>query len=600
MIQHTAQPPVEVAVEPTTPPSAELIGTTKGPGEKPHEFCFITPDREQAIKTGEFVYYEARVDGDLRHVLGRVMHRRPVRLFPDGFLADPQVPPEAIATMLGYASAQPELFEVSVAILGYYDPNLHDFVNPRLPPRPGQPIHIASDEMLCAVLSRRKVGQVGSAHIGSLLSRPAGHVPIVLDAATITSTHLAIIASTGAGKSYLAGVLLEELMAPHNRGAVLVIDPHGEYDTLVEMQNVPAFQAPPQGPHEQWSHLGSGAEGYRPEVRVIRPGEVKVRVSSLDLADLRYLLGDLSEKMHYYLGRTYRTVRRRFGEKWTRGQFRVALRSGPNGRPVTDPRTDEELDDEAVDAEREEDSTVGALMWRFSHVLESAIFDDFESLRLDELFRPGRCTVLQLNEVEQREQQVVVATILRRLLQARMDTEKHIAVEGDENYMPYPAFVLIEEAHNFAPASADVVTSRVLKTILSEGRKFGVAIGLISQRPGRLDADVLSQCMTQFILRIVNPIDQSRVAESIESVGRDLLAELPALTKGQAIVAGAAVNTPLLCRVRRRITPHGAEDLDAPSRWQAWFEEGTGANRERDLSLLLRPERRGRNKLFKT
>jgi len=69
--------------------------------------------------------------------------------------------------------------------------------------------------------------------------------------------------------------------------------------------------------------------------------------------------------------------------------------------------------------------------------------------------------------------------------------------------------------------------------------------------------------MTQLILRIINPIDQNRVAES---VGRNLLHELPALSKGQAIVVGAAVNTPVLCRVRRQITEHGAEDVDAPAR----------------------------------
>jgi DNA helicase HerA-like ATPase len=88
-----------------------------------------------------------------------------------------------------------------------------------------------------------------------------------------------------------------------------------------------------------------------------------------------------------------------------------------------------------------------------------------------------------------------------------------------------------------------------------------------SQHSGKLDVDVLSQCMTEFILRLVNPMDQTRVAESVESVERDLLRELPALSKGQAIIAGAAVNTPLLCRVRRRITEHGAEDVDAPARW---------------------------------
>lgn len=561
------------------------IGITKGPGETAHEFTFITPDREQTVKSGEFVYYETTVDGQGRQVLGRVMRRQTVRLFPDGFLADPQVPPGAVAAMLGYAPQEPELFEVTAAILGYHDPVLHDFVNPRLPPRPGHPIYIASDELLRSVLNRRVEGQVGAAHIGSLLSRSTGAVPVVLDAGAITSTHLAIIASTGAGKSYLAGVLLEELLAPYNRAAALIVDPHGEYDTLLELQNAAAFQTD---------------EGYRPEVRIIRPDDVKVRISSLSLADLRYLLPDLSEKMHYYLGRAFRLVQRRYGQKWTLGQFKVVLRSGPNARPVTDPRADEDLED-GPDGEVEEDATIGALIWRVQSVLGgSRIFNDMESLPLGDLFRPGRCTILQLNEIEQREQRVVVATILRRLLQARVDTEKKIAVEGGENYLPYPAFVLIEEAHNFAPASADVITSQVLKTVLSEGRKFGVAVALISQRPGRLDADVLSQCMTQFILRIVNPVDQARVAESVESVGRDLLAELPALSKGQAIVAGAAVNTPLLCRVRRRITPHGAEDLDAPGRWQEWFASGQDSRRLRDLSLLLQPDRRGRGKLFKT
>ena len=195
---------------------------------------------------------------------------------------------------------------------------------------------------------------------------------------------------------------------------------------------------------------------------------------------------------------------------------------------------------------------------------------------------------------------MVVATLLRRLWLARMQTEKREVTKGDENFLGYPAFVLLEEAHNFAPASADLVSSQILKQVLAEGRKFGVAVGLISQRPGKLDADVLSQCMTQFILRIVNPIDQSKVAESVESVGRDLLHELPALSKGQAIVAGAAVNTPLLCRVRRRITEHGAEDVDAPEMWRAWFEQGGDTQQARDEALPFEPPARGKNKLFKT
>ena len=486
--------------------------------------------------------------------------------------------------MIGYAGHDHELFEIGVVILGYYDERLGDFVNPRLPPRAGTPIYIADDEMLAHVLSKRAIGQTGAAHIGSLLSRPAGEVPIAVDLRAVTSTHLAIIASTGSGKSYLAGVLIEELMLPHNRAAVLIVDPHGEYDTLTQMQGLDEFAADDE---------------YRPRVEIIRPGDVKVRISSLTLGDLRYLLPDMSERMHYVLGRAYNLVGRKYGDKWTLAQFRLAVREAEGQMSGKD---EQSIEEQAAGTGPGEDyGTAGAVIWRINSRLEgSSIFDDFQSLPLDRLFRPGQCTVLQLNEVDQREQQVVVATLLRRLLHARMQTEKRLAVEGDETYLPYPAFVLIEEAHNFAPAAADLVSSQMLKTVLSEGRKFGVAVGLISQRPGKLDADVLSQCMTQFILRIVNPVDQARVAESVESVGRDLLKELPALSKGQAIVAGAAVNTPVLCRVRRRITEHGAEDVDAPARWLEWFAQDRASHRERDQALPAEPETRGRSKLFKT
>jgi DNA helicase HerA-like ATPase len=551
--------------------SIRCIGTTKGPGESAHEFTFVTPDAERRVKTGEFVYYEAQVEGQPRQILGRVTDRVPLRLYPDNFMADPAVSPTEVAAMLGFREQPHELFEVTVVVLGYFQPDLGDFVNPRVPPASGSPIYIAEDEMLADVLAKKHRGEIGAAHIGSLLSRGPDAVPVVLDVRSFTSTHLAIIASTGAGKSYLASVLVEELMKPANRASILVVDPHGEYSTLQEMAAHDEFRA----------------DGYEPLVRIIRPGEVKVRISSLTLGDLRYLLPNLSEKMHYVLGRAYNTAQRKYGkDQWTLEQFRTVLRAGGDEHPVTDSDTDEET---------EEDVTINALIWRVNSIFErSQIFHNFENMELKELFCPGQCTVLQLNEVDQREQQVVVATLLRRLNQARMETEKGLALEGGENYLPYPAFVLIEEAHNYAPANADVVTTQILKTILSEGRKFGVSVGLISQRPGKLDSDVLSQCMTQCIMRIVNPIDQARVAESVETVGRDLLQELPALSKGQVIVAGSAVNTPLLCRVRRRITPHGAEDPNAPARWQAYFSETASARRQRDQALPLEEKRSSR------
>ena len=242
------------------------IGTTKGPGETPHEYIFITPDRERIAKVGEFVYYETVVDGQPRRVLGRITGRRPVRLFPDGFLADPNVPPAEVAAMIGYTRQDHELFEVGVVVLGYYDEALGDFINPRLPPRAGVPIYVAEDDMLARVLSKRAMGEIGAAHVGSLLSRPVGEVPIAIDLRAVTSTHLAIIASTGSGKSYLAGVLIEELMSPRNRAATLIVDPHGEYDTLVQMQELEALcvgQSLRPGEAQVWPQVDTGAVPHR-------------------------------------------------------------------------------------------------------------------------------------------------------------------------------------------------------------------------------------------------------------------------------------------------------------------------------------------------
>ncbi|HEX8731230.1 MAG TPA: DUF87 domain-containing protein, partial [Ktedonobacterales bacterium] len=222
---------------------ASPVGITKGPGETIHEYTFISRDERRLLKNGEYVYYELEsgAAGQPRRVLGRILRRDPVQLFPDTFLAEPGVAPSQVAALVGFDHSASDLFELSVAIMGYYDPHLGSFVNPWIPPSSGTPIYLADDAWLTAVLSRKQAHTPGSALVGSLLTRPAGAAPIVLDVKDLVSTHLAIIASTVAGKSYLASVIIEELMRPYNGAAVLVIDPHGEYNTLEELANHDEF-----------------------------------------------------------------------------------------------------------------------------------------------------------------------------------------------------------------------------------------------------------------------------------------------------------------------------------------------------------------------
>ncbi len=539
-----------------------LTGTVKGPGENPHEFTFITTDNART-RIGEFVYYEAEDNAVPVQIVGTITERRLVRNLPDSFLCDPQTPPALVSSLIGLADEGAEIYEIVVETVGYFSATFGDFINPRIPPMPGQQVFVASNEMLAQMLSPKKKDEPGGAHIGSLLTRQRDEVPIVLSVKDLVSTHLAVLASTGAGKSYTAGVLIEELLMPHNRAAVLIVDPHGEYHTLQEIHAHPAF----------------AAAGYKPEIKVFTPDKIKVRISTLTEADINYLLPETTEKMKTFLSQAYKALinTRREG-MWGFQDLLEEVLQQKYG--------DEKSGGGNV-------STIDGLEWRLNRRFQqSRIFSDHEHIALDALFKPGQCTVLQLSDIEETEQQVIVGALLRRTNKARMGTVRGTLVGGEEQ-LSYPVFVLLEEAHRYAPAGTQVVSTNILKQILSEGRKFGVGIGLITQRPGKLDQDVLSQCMTQFIMRIVNPIDQQTIASSVEGAGRRLLDELPALTKGQVIVSGVAVNTPVLCQVRQRVTKHGGETIDAPSEWQNYFGESRQRERERDNAVLVKPTLKG-------
>jgi len=302
--------------------------------------------------------------------------------------------------MVGYDARANELFELHVAIMGYYDEPSASFINPWIPPQSGKQIFLADDLMLENILSRRHAHEPGSATVGSLLTRKPDAVPVVLSVKDVVSTHLAIIASTGAGKGYLASVLVEELMQPYNKACVLIIDPHGEYSTLEELPNFPQFSEASEGKRS----------GYSATVRVYKPEQVKVRISSLDMGDMRHLLPEMTEKQQHLLSRALRRVReQKRGTPWGAQDLINAVKA------VSKQKGDE--DSEGAD----DSSTVHALTWRIEQrFVDNFTFDDIQHLDLPEIFKPGQCTVLPLNEIDERDQQVVVATILRRLNKSRM------------------------------------------------------------------------------------------------------------------------------------------------------------------------------------
>jgi DNA helicase HerA-like ATPase len=511
--------------------SETVVGTVEKPGDSVDEFEFIVPNAID-VRTGEFVVYDTVVEGAQRDVLARVTNTEQERGLPGDFLADPTVEPDDIAGALGVPTGDIEIDRVTARTIGYFDDELETFTNPRSLPDPGSRIHLADDTFLEAVLPNAEWdSESGLAHVGWLLNRPAGDANLFLPIDAFSSTHLAILASTGSGKSYTASVIIEEMMCPQSRAAMLVFDPHGEYDTLPDMRQ-----------DEHASVFQDG--GYTPEINIIQPDEINIAIPDLNYGDLLALLDGPSDRMKYVLHEAWRN-----------------LQAESNDISVRD------IINECYHVDGEESSTASALEWRLQRALGRDLFVRAAREELTDFVAPGQVTVLRLNRLSKEDQQMLAAALLRKLYQAREQ-----AMRGDDDRLDFPLFTLLEEGHRFAP-DGSARSLGILRTILSEGRKFGFGVGIISQRPSKLDADVLSQCGTQIIMQIQNPNDQQAIRQSVESAGEDVLDELPGLTPGQAVIAGDSMNTPVLARIRKRHTRHGAESLAATQEWRNSWEE---------------------------
>jgi DNA helicase HerA-like ATPase len=147
-------------------------------------------------------------------------------------------------------------------------------------------------------------------------------------------------------------------------------------------------------------------------------------------------------------------------------------------------------------------------------------------------------TILELNQLGPQNQQIIASTLLRKIY-----NERRKARRGGDSRVPCPVFALLEEAHRFAPSDS-AISLPIIQSIMGEGRKFGFGLGVLSQRPSKVDPDVLSQCGTQVVMQMMNPTDQKAIVQSIEGAGEDVLVELPGLSPGEAVIAGDSMNTP--------------------------------------------------------
>ncbi|MEM2112347.1 MAG: ATP-binding protein [Candidatus Bathyarchaeia archaeon] len=543
-------------------PLGLIIGSTT-----PYTFQFVGLKTETGhpvtIRRGQFVKIPASEEKDT-FLLGRV-----ISVIRQNELLSASLPAQVAlmagtgkATLddLGFRRDITESLIGVVEVLGFRSKDGKAFLRPRIPVYPGERVYEADTEFLLKQLSKEGEDNLC---LGSLRDDPK--VPVFLDLTELVSKHFAILAMTGAGKSYAGGVLIEEVLSISDL-PIVIFDPHGEYYSLARsigfeknFDNMRKLGMP----EELIIRAKVGVEKVQKNVAfystdpvksdiilqkvrkkypdiIVKVNPLKIQLADLDPSQLNLLLSSfysITEAQMRIIDAIWSDIHAR-AERGEFIQFSTIeseiRRVGPDFVRGTAP--------------------IDLLIAKLSLLNNRSFFAKTigeKRISAKDLVKKGQVTVIDLSLTPLLEQQAVAAIIGKKILAGRIADE-----------IP-PVLLLFEEAHRFAPGGAETsVSLSTMKQIAQEGRKFFVGLGLISQRPSRVDADVLSQCNNQIIMRMTNPNDQNYVRRISEWVTDEDLEEIRALAPGEAYVFGPATIMSLPIIVRPRGTFHGGVTPD--------------------------------------
>lgn len=412
-----------------------------------------------------------------------------------------------------------ERLTASVNVIGHKD-SRGRVVVPRTPFAAGSTVRLADDEIVTAVLGLeggRKGAYLG--HVKGL------EVEVRLNLNTLAQKHLSVLAKTGAGKSYTVGVILEEFLLA--KVPLVILDPHGEYGSLrhpnindKELDQMMRFGVKPK-------QFQSQIQEYAIDTQ-LNPQAEPLRLEGINL-EAREIVDMLPTKL-------------------SGGQVGVLYQAV---KDVQDHLPSYTLRD-IMDAVGVNKSNAKWNVLNALEALESTGLFHIKGTPVRDIVKAGKCTIINLKGVGPDIQEVVAARLTAMLW-----------AERKRDRIP-PHILVVEEAHNFCPERGvgNAVSGPVLRTVAAEGRKFGLGLVIVSQRPAKIDKNVLSQCNTQVVLKVTNPNDIKAIVSSVEGITSEAADEIQRLTVGSCLVAGGGLTEPVFVDVRPRVTRHGGESID--------------------------------------
>jgi DNA helicase HerA-like ATPase len=427
-------------------------------------------------------------------------------------------------------------------VLGYLN-HKDEVIVPRSAAIPGQEVYIAPSKLLERFFTNNKRDGSGIP-IGGLITREEVRVQINPNG---FRKHVAVIAQTGAGKSYLIGLILENLLP---LGAtIIVFDPNSDYVMMKRTVNdIP-------------SEIAEDMVIYRP------PGIKGRRYSNEDIGGVDNYTIDFSKlndsEICEVAGISTRWVH-------VRGAITDALKTlkgiyGP--QQLVEKLTQTALNE--MDRIKREAASRAANYIR--RLITYRIWGS-QNIPIEDLIKPKHMSIIDLAGLQSNVSQYIV--------QKTLEDVWRLAVTGG---LQYPIFIILEEAHNFAPGAQAMMSSsssEMIEKIAAEGRKFGIFLLVVTQRPNKISSNVLSQCNSQIIMRLTNPEDMSAVRRSSEGLSEDLFNDLPGLNKGEAVIVGELTKIPTMIKISGRVSGEGGSDIDLEDAFQRALE---AYNREKKM-----------------
>jgi uncharacterized protein len=382
-------------------------------------------------------------------------------------------------------------------------------IYPTVPPEPGASVKQAGDELLNKIYG-------GSderwAEVGRLLRRPSVRITINIDA--VASRHLAILAATGKGKSNFLALLAKRIA--EKNGTMVIFDYHGEYQGL--------------------------------RVRGLKTTRPKINPRHLSSEELADMLGvrRSAERQRAMLGKVYTRDVINAADYWRALENKLRSVAEDEGAGAQERQVAQRL----LDIVRRALSVWGE------------VFDPSARSPLDTIVN-NRVNVLDISDLTELQAQIVVNTYLDNILQ-----DRKTMVRGGEGKFKSPVVVAIEEAHIFMPSGESTECSETIARVAREGRKFGVSLIIVSQRPSRLNPDITSQMGSLAISGITHPSDQNFINQVTDEVSADLGTSLPSLNPGEMVLVGHFIKVPALVKTELVEEKLVGRDLEAVRLWR--------------------------------